>query len=73
MPERLLSFIASAASRRESVILRRYPAAGKALAGLMREGYVEYASVETWSLRVTAKGRAELRRLRELAAMRGAA
>lgn len=72
MTLRLLSYIQAAAFRTEATILKRYPMGGKALAILMRDGFVEYYDNACSAVRVTMKGRAELRRLRAAAERRAA-
>ncbi len=64
---RLLAFIQSASHRAESTVLTRYPAGGKALAVLKRDGLVEYQNDACTAIRITAMGRSALRRLHEAA------
>lgn len=72
MTARLLSYIQSASHRTEATILKRYPMGGKALAILMRDGFVEYYDNACSAVRITACGRSELRRLRAAAERRAA-
>lgn len=68
-----LAYIAAVSHRQQSSIRKRFCCSDVVITSLLRLGLIEYHSAVTWSVRVTAKGRAELRRLRDAAARRAAA
>ena len=62
---RLLAVIADASHKSETVLIRQFPMAGKALAVLMRDGLLAYHNDACTAVHITAAGRSALRRLRE--------
>ena len=68
-----LAFIAAVSHRQQSSLRRRFQCADVLVASMLKLGWIEYHSAVTWSVRITAKGRAELKRQRGEAAVRGAA
>jgi hypothetical protein len=68
-----LAFIAAVSHRQQASLRRRFRCADAVIAAMLKLGWIEYHSAVTWSVRVTAKGRAELKRQRGEAAVRGAA
>lgn len=60
-----LAYIAAVSHRQQSSLRKRYRCADVLIASMLRAGWIEYHSAVTWSVRITAKGRAELQRQRE--------
>jgi hypothetical protein len=59
-----LAFVADVSHCQQSTLRKHYRLADVVVASMIRLGWIEYHSAVTWSVRITAAGRAELQRRR---------